>query len=118
MRGSLPVTVFGQTVELVKGSSRTQMIPDYAGKPAGEKTGFQLELRFAGAMLASRDEGLASGPSVSLTFSKEWPGPPKEIGFETIVGPVPVVGSASVSGNIGMELAARAPDPQSCSRSC
>ena len=99
-RGVIPLTVFGAPYELMNAVARAQLVPNYAGKPATETTGYKVELSFLGVMLYSKDE--ASSRTDTISFSKEAPDPEKEQQY--FVGPVPVVAGASVTGNIGIEF--------------
>jgi CARDB len=99
--GSVPVTIFGANAEFMSVISRAQLVPDYAGKPADDNSGFTMELRFAGVLLTTLDLPPNSLPTASVSFSKELPQPPKE--FNAFVGPVPVTGGGSVAGNLGIE---------------
>ena len=99
-RGVIPITVFGAPYEFMNAVARAQLVPNYAGKPATETTGYKVELSFLGLMLYSKDE--ASSRTDTISFSKEAPDPEKEQQY--FVGPVPVVAGASVTGNIGIEF--------------
>jgi hypothetical protein len=52
-------------------------------------------------MLHSVNLPATSSPAVSVSFSKEAPDPEKP--YEAFIGPVPVIGGASVAGNFGVE---------------
>ena len=99
-RGVIPLTIFGTPIEFMNALARAQLVPNYAGKPSTETTGYRVELSFLGVMLYSKNE--ASSRTDSITFSKEAPDPEKEQQY--FVGPVPVVAGASVTGNIGIEF--------------
>jgi hypothetical protein len=99
-RGVIPLTVFGTPYEFMNAVARAQLVPNYAGKPATETTGYKVELSFLGVMLYSKNE--ASSRTDTISFSKEAPDPEKEQQY--FVGPVPVVAGASVTGNIGIEF--------------
>jgi hypothetical protein len=101
MRGAVPVTIFGRKFDFMSTTVRAQMVPDYAGKPATEESGYTVEMRFLGAMLSSVDLPPGSPPAVSISFSKDAPDP--ELEKEFFVGPVPMVAGASVAGNFGIE---------------
>lgn len=101
MGGPLTVTIFGTSTEFMKATVRAQLIPDasdYVNRPPNETSGFKTELRFAGALISALDLPPTSSPKLSVTFSKE-----KSKDYSAWVGPVPITGSASVSGNIGIE---------------
>lgn len=101
MHGIVPVTIFGVSVDFMRLVVRAQLVPDYAGKPADEESGFMLEYRHLGQMLHSVNLPATSSPAVSVSFSKEAPDPEKP--YEAFIGPVPVIGGASVAGNLGVE---------------
>ncbi len=107
IHGGIPITVFGGLFNFVDVSVTAQLVPDYNGKPFEDETGFTVELRFLNLMLDSIDSGPVSfdtGPAswqATMSFSKEAPEPPKEKQF--FVGPVPMVASASIAGNIGVQ---------------
>jgi hypothetical protein len=99
-RGIIPITVMGTQIEFMHAVARAQLIPNYAGKPSTESTGYKVELSFLGITLYSKNE--ATSRTDTITFSKEAPDPAKEKQF--FVGPVPMVAGASVTGNIGIEF--------------
>ena len=105
--GTIPMTVFGGVFNFVDVSVTTQLVPEYDGRPADDETGFTIELRFLNAMIDSLDPGpvsFDSGPAgwqATMSYSVEAPEPAKEKQF--FVGPVPMVASASVAGNIGVQ---------------
>lgn len=101
LRGGVPVTIFGSTFDFMSVTVRAQMVPDYAGKPAAEESGYTVELRFVDQLLNSIDLPPGSPPAVSISYSKDAPDPALEQQF--FVGPVPVIAGASVSGNFGVE---------------
>ncbi len=97
----VPVTVFGVGFDYMRLEARAQLVPDYAGKPADEESGVTLEMRHLGQILSSVNLPATSSPALSVSFSKEAPDPEKP--YEAFIGPVPVIGGASVAGNIGVE---------------
>jgi hypothetical protein len=97
----VPVTVFGVGFDYMRLEVRAQLVPDYAGKPADEESGFTLEMRHLGQMLTSVDLPATSSPALTVSFSKEAPDPEKP--YEAFIGPIPVIGGASVAGNLGVE---------------
>ncbi len=101
VRGSVPVTVFGTSVDFFSFSGKIQLVPDYAGKPADESSGYSVSLRHLGQVLHAQDFPATSPPAVSISFSKEAPDPEKS--FNAFVGPIPVTGGASAAANIGVE---------------
>jgi hypothetical protein len=101
MHGIVTGTVFGLSLDFMRLVVRAQMVPDYAGKPATEESGWRLELRHLGSLLHSIDAPATSAPAFSISFSKEAPDPEKS--YQAFVGPVPVIGGASVAGNFGFE---------------
>ncbi len=101
MHGGLPITIFGANIDFMNIGIRAQLVPDYAGKPATEESGYKLEMRFNGALLTSKNLPATSGPALSESYSKEAPDPERP--YQAFVGPVPVIGGASVAGNFGVE---------------
>jgi hypothetical protein len=97
VHGIVPVTIFGLDVEFYKVAVRAQLVPDYFGKPADETSSFRVELINAGLLLYQVVTLPSSGPELSVSFSKE-----KEKAFQAFVGPVPVIGTASIGGNLGI----------------
>jgi hypothetical protein len=106
LRGALPVTIFSTDFDFMSVTVRGQMVPDYAGKPEGEETGYAVEQRFLDALLYVRRYPSGIIPTVSVSFSKEAP-PPEEdkVPKQYFIGPVPVVAGGSVAGNFGVEYA-------------
>jgi hypothetical protein len=98
INGAVPVRLFGSRIEFFRATVRAQMVPDYAGKPANERSGYRIELRHDGSILSALDLPATSAPSVSLSYSKEF-GNDAQI----FVGPVPVVVGGSVGGSIGAQ---------------
>jgi hypothetical protein len=101
MHGIVTATVFGASLDFMRLVVRAQMVPDYAGKPATEESGYRLELRHLGSLLNTVNVPPTSGPALSISYSKEAPDPEKP--YQAFVGPVPVIGGASVAGNFGVE---------------
>jgi hypothetical protein len=101
LHGGVPVTVFGANVDFLKIVARTQLVPDYAGKPATEESGYVVELWFAGLILNAVDAPPTSSAAQSISYSKEAPDPERP--YQAFVGPVPVIGGATVGGAIGIE---------------
>jgi len=101
LHGALPMTLFGTSFEYMRISVRAQLVPDYAGKPATEQSGYKLELDHLGQVLNMIDLPATSGPALSISYSKEAPDPERP--YQAFVGPVPVIGGASVAGNFGVE---------------
>ena len=97
VHGIVPVTIFGLSVEFYKVAVRAQLVPDYFGKPPTETSSFRVELLNAGLLLYQVVTLPSSGPELSISFSKE-----AEKTFQAFVGPVPVIGTASVGGNLGI----------------
>jgi hypothetical protein len=93
----VPVTVFGLDVEFYTVAVRAQLVPDYFGKPPNDTSSFRLELLNAGLLLYQVVTLPSSGPEISISFSKE-----KEKFSQLFVGPVPVIVTASVGGNLGI----------------
>jgi len=97
VHGIVPVTIFGLDAEFYKVAVRAQLVPDYFGKPADETSSFRVELLNVGVLLYSVVTLPSSGPEISISFSKE-----KEKFSQLFVGPVPVIVTASVGGNLGI----------------
>lgn len=111
VHGIVPVTIFGLSVEFYKVAVRAQLVPDYFGKPPTETSSFRVELLNAGLLLYQVVTLPSSGPEISISFSKQ-----AEKVFQAFVGPVPVIGTASVGGNLGIaytpvQLITAPPDP-------
>lgn len=99
-QGTLPVQVFGQSVEFMRLDGRAQVLPlsDRDKPPLGQDPGFSLVLSHQQLVLAS-----LSVPSGSvedqLSFSKDFKNAEKIIA----VGPVPVKLTAALTGNLGAD---------------
>jgi hypothetical protein len=98
---ALPVTILGSKIEFASVTVMAQLVPDYAGKPASEESGYTVEVRFLNQVLSSVDAPPGVVPTVSVSYSKEAPDPNLEQQF--FVGPVPLIAGASVAGNFGIE---------------
>jgi hypothetical protein len=102
LHASVPTTILGSKIDFMSITVMAQMVPDYAGKPATETSGYTVELRFLNQLLNSIDLPPGSSPPVPLiSYSKEAPDPELEQQF--FVGPVPLVAGAAVAGNFGIE---------------
>jgi hypothetical protein len=101
VHGIVPITIFGLKFDYMRIVARAQLVPDYAGKPAEEKSGFTLEMRHLGQILSNVTLPATSSPALSVSFSKEAPDPEKP--YQAFIGPVPVIGGVSVAGNLGVE---------------
>ncbi len=103
LRGTLPVSIFSSDFDFMNVTVRAQIVPEYAGKPAGEESEYRVELRFLNQLLYVRSYPSGS-VKLSISFSKEAP-PPEEdkIPKQYFIGPVPVDAGASVAGNFGIE---------------
>jgi hypothetical protein len=103
VHAGVPVTILDSKIDFVSITVMAQLVPDYAGKPATENSGYTVEVRFLNQLLSSVDLPPGSPPAVSASYSKEAPDPPKEQQF--FVGPIPLIAGASVAGNFGIEYA-------------
>tara|TARA_R110002072_G_scaffold228234_2_gene385023 strand:- start:1893 stop:3950 length:2058 start_codon:yes stop_codon:yes gene_type:complete len=102
--GSVPAEVFGNTFDFMRFDARAQVVPaiDPNELPPGENSGFSLEIEFASLTLYSYEEPLGYVfTGAPEPFSKE-----KSFTKQFFVGPVPVVTTGGVMGEIGYELAA------------
>lgn len=112
LQGSVPISIFASDFDFMSVTVRAQMVPDYAGKPAEEESGYTVELRFLNQLLHSAYLPPGSPPSVSISFSKEAPAPDEsKVPRQYFIGPVPVDAGASVAGNFGVEYAFAFTDP-------
>ena len=112
LQGSVPISIFASDFDFMSVTVRAQMVPDYAGKPAEEESGYTVELRFLNQLLHSAYLPPGSPPSVSISFSKEAPAPDEsKVPKQYFIGPVPVDAGASVAGNFGVEYAFAFTDP-------
>ena len=97
----LPVKVFGSEFDYLRITARAQLVPDYLGKPASEKSGFSYEIRFLNQVISSLPPttgSLSISQLASVEFSKEVE---KELQF--FVGPVPLIAGGSIGGSIGLD---------------
>ena len=99
--GAIPVTLLGNTLNLVEFNARAQVVPaiDPESIPDGENSGFYLNLDFAGLTVYSLEEDLGFLYEDELSFSKG-----KNFNNVFFVGPVPVTVGAGIEGSIGFEL--------------
>ena len=98
LHGGVPVTILGTPFEFMKVVLRAQLVPDYVGKPVADKSGYVLELWFTGNLLQTVNTSALGGYSASISYSKDVE---KDTFF--FVGPVPVVASLGVAGELGVE---------------
>jgi hypothetical protein len=101
LHAGVPTTILGSKIDFMSVTVIALMVPDYAGKPATETSGYKVELRFLNQVLNSVDLPPGSPPAVSISYSKEAPAPALEQQF--FVGPIPLIAGASVAGNLGVE---------------
>lgn len=105
VRGINRVTIFGIDVDYYSLTVTALLSPDYNGNT--ESTNFRVELRHLGLILDSDVvdvDLLAFAPTeiaLNKTYSKEAPDPAKE--YTAFVGPIPVIGGASIVGNLGVD---------------
>ncbi len=94
----IPVKVFGTGFDFVRITARAQLVPDYAGKPASEQSGFSFEIRFLNRVIDALPP-ITGSTSISLvSYSKEVD---KEQQF--FVGPVPMIAGGSIGGSFGID---------------
>ena len=108
MYGGVPLKIFGIDYDFMKIDVSAQLVPEYAEKPDGEESGFRIEIKHAGQVLASIVE-LPSDVQITLeidklSFSKELPDPNKNGIIEStfFVGPIPLSAGAYAAGNLGV----------------
>lgn len=96
----LPVRLFGIGFDFMRITGRAQLVPDYLGKPASEKSGFSYEIRFLNQVIDS-----LAPTTISVSIPIEGIGYSKEIEKEQqfFVGPVPMIAGGSIGGSIGIE---------------
>lgn len=99
--GKVPVRLFGVGVNFLEAKGRLQLLPNFAGSPMGQSSGFTLVLRFA-----NQDIFNDFSPIGDVSFSGELTPPPafsKEKRVKRIFYPggVPVTVEGFVSGRIG-----------------
>ena len=102
--GSVPAEVFGNTFDFMRFDARAQVVPAINPNelPPGENSGFSLEIEFASLTLYSYEEPLGYVfTGTPEPFAKE-----KSFNKQFFVGPVPVVTTGGVMGEIGYELSA------------
>ncbi len=100
-QGSLPVQVFGQSVDFMGLDGRLQVLPlsDRDDPPAGQTPGFDLTLSHLGLILVPISLSSGSIGPFEFSVSKDVVGIKKKI----LVGPVPVDLEAALAGNIGVQ---------------
>jgi len=94
----IPITLLGRDFDFLRITARAQLVPDYLGKPASEKSGFSYEIVFLNQVI---DALPATTGSVSISlvqFSKE-----KEAQQQFFVGPVPMIAGATIGGSFGID---------------
>lgn len=94
----VPVMVFGKNFDFVRITVRAQLVPNYMGKPASEKSGFSHEIRFLNQVIDSSPPITGSISASLISYSKEVE---KEQQF--FVGPVPMIAGGSIGGSLGLE---------------
>ena len=97
----LPVRVFGSEFDFLRIAGRAQLVPDYLGKPASEKSGFSYEIRFLNQVIDSFPPttfSVSASQVQSVTYSKVVE---KEQQF--FVGPVPLIAGGSIGGSFGLD---------------
>jgi hypothetical protein len=94
----VPVMVFGKNFDFVRITVRAQLVPNYLGKPASEKSGFSHEIRFLNQVIDSSPPITGSISASLISYSKEVE---KEQQF--FVGPVPMIAGGSIGGSLGLE---------------
>ena len=97
----LPVKVFGSEFDFLRITGRAQLVPDYLGKPASEKSGFSYEIRFLNQVIDSFPPttfSVSASQVQSVTYSKVVE---KEQQF--FVGPVPLIAGGSIGGSFGLD---------------
>jgi len=95
----IPVKVFGTGFDFLRITGRAQLVPDYLGKPASERSGFSYEIRFLNQVI---DSSLPTTLAISgslISYSKEIE---KEQQF--FIGPVPMIAGGSIGGSFGLEV--------------
>ena len=95
--GALPLTVFGQSVDLLGVTGRAQLLPVYSGAPPNQTPGFTLQVRALGQVIYTNSQPSGSFRGCAC-FVRE------VTRSRTIaVGPVPFTGTGTVQGTIGAE---------------
>jgi len=103
VRGSVPAEVFGNAFDFMAFDARAQVVPavDISEVPAGETSGFFLDLEFASLTVYTYEEDLGYTFDGTFSVTKE-----KTFSKQFFVGPVPVSTSGGVAGEIGYQLTA------------
>ncbi|RDH80707.1 MAG: hypothetical protein DIZ80_16910 [endosymbiont of Galathealinum brachiosum] len=120
LNASIPMTIFKTPFEYMAIDMRTQLVPDYEGKPAEDENKISLEIRHSGLILTSwvtvppgEEPSILSGVEISIdqvdnlySFSKEFPDPDKGKLLEATfyVGPIPMSAGGYVTGNMGIRI--------------
>lgn len=94
----VPVTVFGTNFDFLRITGRAQLVPDYFGKPATEKSGFSYEIRFLNQVIDDLPPTTLSVSIPLVQYSKEVE---KEQQF--FVGPVPMIAGGTIGGSFGID---------------
>jgi len=94
----VPVKVFGTGFDFLRITGRAQLVPDYFGKPASEKSGFSFEIRFLNQVIDVLPPTTLSVSIPLVQYSKEVD---KEAQF--FVGPVPMIAGGTVGGSFGID---------------
>jgi hypothetical protein len=94
----IPVEVFGTGFDFLRITGRAQLVPDYLGKPASEKSGFSFEIKFLNQVIDVLPPTTGSVSISLVQYSKEVD---KEQQF--FVGPVPMIAGGSVGGSFGID---------------
>ena len=99
--GIVPVRFFGIGLNFLEARGRLQLLPNFAGPPVGQASGFTLVLRFAG-----QDIFNDFSPIGEVSFSGELTPPPafskeKRVKKRFYPGGVPVTVEGFVGGRIG-----------------
>ena len=103
VRGGVPVKIFGNAFDLMHFDARAQVVPsiDPGAVPAGETSGFALDLEVLSLTVYSYRRELGYVFDGSFSISKE-----KKFTRQFFVGPVPVSAAGGVVGEIGYQLTA------------
>ena len=94
----LPVKVLGKDFDFMRITARAQLVPNYLGKSASEKSGFSYEIRFLNQVIESLPPTTGS---VSISLVEYSKAVEKEQQF--FVGPVPMIAGASIGGSFGID---------------